>query len=496
MLRAGTLVVFGAALIAASAQAFEIEPRVAAEVAAQGGADVLLVTGDQTLPAIDTNLDYRSRRSALVAALMLRAEHDQRNVRAALDARGIAHRDFWIVNAIHARVTQADVDELGAQHPTLRIEPNPNIARFIPQTALQAKALQSIPPGIEWGVAKINAPSVWNAGFTGQGVVIGGEDTGYQWDHPALQPHYRGWNGSTATHDFNWHDAIHNAGSSNPCGSDSLVPCDDDQHGTHTAGTFVGDNGANASPRYQTGVAPGAQWIGCRNMDQGVGTPARYIECMQFMMAPTDLTGANADPDLAADVISNSWSCPTREGCSANTLQAAVDAVVAAGIFYAVAAQNYGPTCGSVREPPAIYDSSFVVGATDQNDALAPYSSWGPVAISSKIRPDLVAPGDYICSSIPTNLYTCGSRGTSMATPHVAGAAALLMSAFPEMKGRPDTVAAILRGNTVTSGVTEASQTQCGGITGTMWPNYMLGYGRLDVYKAYRDVIAFHDFDG
>ena len=84
-----------------------------------------------------------------------------------------------------------------------------------------------------------------------------------RWTHGALKPKYRGWDGVTADHNFNWHDAIHSGGGS--CGPDTVAPCDDSGHGTHTAGTTVGDDGgAN-----QVGVAPGAKWIGCRNMNVG-----------------------------------------------------------------------------------------------------------------------------------------------------------------------------------------------------------------------------------
>jgi hypothetical protein len=218
--------------------------------------------------------------------------------------------------------------------------PHPDLAQRQPD------AVESI----AWGVAKINAPAVWAAGFNGQGVVIGGEDTGYQWDHPALKAHYRGWNGTTADHNYNWHDSIHDS-TGNACGNNSPAPCDDFGHGTHTAGTFAGDDGAS----HQVGVAPGAKWIGCRNMDAGDGTPARYIECMQWMLAPTDLGGQNPDPDLAPDVISNSWGCIPSEGCTAgNEIRAAVQNLVTGGIFYVAAAANDGPNCGSITDPPAI----------------------------------------------------------------------------------------------------------------------------------------------
>ena len=58
----------------------------------------------------------------------------------------------------------------------------------------------------------MHAPGVWALGFTGQGIVIGNQDTGMRWTHNALKPHYRGWNGSTADHNYNWHDSIHSGG--------------------------------------------------------------------------------------------------------------------------------------------------------------------------------------------------------------------------------------------------------------------------------------------
>ena len=133
-------------------------------------------------------------------------------------------------------------------------------------------------------------------------MVAGGADTGYQWDHPALKSQYRGWLGSSADHNYSWHDAIHS--SSGVCGADAPAPCDDNGHGTHTMGTLVGDDGAGN----QIGVAPGAKWIGCRSMDGGTGTPATYTECLQWFIAPTDLSNQNPEPSMAPDVVNNSWA--------------------------------------------------------------------------------------------------------------------------------------------------------------------------------------------
>ena len=213
------------------------------------------------------------------------------------------------------------------------------------------------PNGAEWGLLNVQAPHVWDMGFTGQGMVIGNLDTGTRWSHDSLKPKYRGWNGVTADHNFNWHDAIHSGGG--VCGPDAVEPCDDSGHGTHTAGTTVGDDGgAN-----KVGVAPGAKWIACRNMDVGVGTPATYTECFQFMIAPTDLAGNNANPALRPHVLNNSWGCPIGEGCDTGAeLEMIVNNTQAAGIFVVVSAGNEGPDCETVIDAPAIYSASFSIG--------------------------------------------------------------------------------------------------------------------------------------
>ena len=471
------------ALACARAFAATVDPALAAQAEAGGRVEALLVLPDQATPALTplaVDADYRARRRALVGALRARADAQQADMLAWLRSHGVEHRAYWISNLVWARLSRAELAEFAARGDIARIDANPHLAQALPAGEAATQEVRAT-ESIEYGVAKINAPALWALGYTGQGVVVAGEDTGYRWDHAALKSHYRGWDGSNAVHDRNWHDAIHDS-TDNPCGNDAQAPCDDHGHGTHTAGTLVGDDGGSN----RIGVAPGAKWIGCRNMDAGDGTPARYIECMQWMLAPTDLAGENPDPDMAPDIVSNSWGCSAGEGCtSGDEIKVAVDNLVAGGIFFAAAAANDGPGCGTITDPPAIYDSAFVVGATDSSDRMASFSSRGPVVGAARVRPDVSAPGVNTRSAAKASAtgYTTMS-GTSMATPHVAGAAALLMSVNPALKGHPDQVGDLLRNTAVTAGVTDPSNSGCGGLSMASHPNYQVGWGRIDVLAA------------
>jgi serine protease AprX len=311
--------------------------------------------------------------------------------------------------------------------------------------------------------------------------VVGGVDTGVDWQHPALRNAYRGWNGVTADHNHNWHDAIHSGGG--VCGPDSPVPCDDGYHGTLTMGVMVGDDGEGN----RIGLAPGARWIGCRCMDEGVGTPATYLECLQWMLAPTDLAGADPDPSLAPDVINNSWVCPPGEGCvDPEVLRPAVEALRLAGIAVVAGNGNSGPDCSSCRYPLAIYDGAYGVGATDAADEITGFSARGPVTVDESLRrkPDACAPGQEVRSSIPPADYGTAS-GTSLAAPHAAALVALLVTANPYLRGDVDQLEEIMD----LTAVPRTTAEDCGDPPGAV-PNNVYGHGRLDALAAYDEARA------
>jgi serine protease AprX len=457
----------------------KVAPQVLAQVAS-GPAEFLVVlkaqadlSGAQKLPTKAEKGAYVYRQLSQLAA------RTQKPVLAELKALGVSYRSFWVTNMIWVRGNTASLQAMALRADVAHIDANPWTKVDLPQPVLPLapQAIQT-PDNVEASISQVNAPQVWAAGYNGQGVVVGGQDTGYQWDHEALKDHYRGWNGTDADHNYNWHDAVHSGGTSD-CPPDSKVPCDDyyDSHGTHTMGTMVGEDPGGYN---KIGMAPGARWIGCRNMNVGVGSPASYSECFQWFIAPTDLNGQNPRPDLAPDVINNSWGCTDSEGCTSwDVLQSVVDNARAAGIMVVASAGNSGSACNTIDEPPAVYDSVFTVGATDNLDNIAYFSSRGPSAGSNLLKPDIVAPGVSVYSSIKTGYGYLS--GTSMASPHVSGLVALLISADPLLRGNVDDIEDIIRQSSVPLTTTQT----CGGLPGSQVPNNTYGYGRIDAWKAF-----------
>jgi subtilisin family serine protease len=403
------------------------------------------------------------------------AETTQKPLRTELDSLGVAYYPFWVANMLWVRGDTLVLRQIAQHEEIARIVSNPRVAFPDPEIENNLTQTQST-NAIEWNIDKINAPAVWALGYTGQGIVIGGQDTGYEWDHPALMDKYRGWDGSSVDHNHNWHDTVTSGGGA--CGANTTAPCDDHGHGTHTMGTMIGDDGGTNI----IGVAPGAQWIGCRNMDVGVGTPASYAECYQWFLAPTDLNGLNPDPRLAPHVINNSWGCPESEGCiEPGVLITVVRSVRAAGIVTVHSAGNSGVDCGTVNEPAAIYAESFSVGATDRNDNITGFSSRGPVTIdsSNRLKPNISAPGSDVRSSTLNGAYISLS-GTSMAAPHVAGLVALLLSANPDLIGQVDRIEDIIE----TTALPRTTLQNCGSILGSSIPNNTYGWGRVDAWAV------------
>ncbi|WP_438431493.1 S8 family serine peptidase [Gorillibacterium sp. sgz500922] len=342
-------------------------------------------------------------------------------------------QSFFVVNALSVTSTKEVMEEIAKLPEVAKVLPDeeryldrgtvtasssgaavaapeakPNAASAVAQAALAAD------PNVEWNIAAIGAPAVWDKGIDGTGIVVASLDSGVDYTHPSLQRKWRGIdaNGQIVHPELSWFDAH----------SGSPLPVDGDGHGTHTMGTMVGSeaNGTN-----KIGVAPGAKWIAVRIFNPKT-TDSVILSGAQWILAPVDAQGG-LHPELAPDVVNNSWG----GGAGLDEwFRPTVQAWRAAGIFPEFSAGNVtltnpgGP--GSVANP-ANYPESFSTGATNINGQLADFSLRGPSPYG-EIKPEVSAPGVNIRSSVPGG-YEGGWDGTSMAGPHTTALAALLLQA-------------------------------------------------------------------
>lgn len=453
---AGFGLVAGAVIPAAASNSSEseskISPQVQEQLRADGNADVWLDFGAKADLSAANSMSWVDRGQFVYDALNSTANASQEAVKAQLDAAGVDYTSFYIVNAI--KVSAADaalVKSLAAQDSVAAVYPEFEVELEEPVTR---EASSTAPQATEWGVDNINAPAVWDQfDTTGEGITVASVDTGAQYDHPALVGSYRGNTDGTFDHNYNWFDAQY--------GSD--VPVDEDGHGTHVTGTMAGDDGEGN----QIGVAPGADWIsasGCCPSDEAL------ITSMEWMLAPTDLNGENADPDMRPHVVNNSWGSqlPDTEDPFGDDQS---EAWTAAGIFGTWANGNSGEFGCESSGTPGSRTINYSVGAYDVDNAIAYFSGRGP-GQDGTIKPNISAPGVNVRSSVPEDDYANYS-GTSMAAPHLAGAVALLWAAVPEMEGDVEGTRALLNETAI-----DTEDLSCGGDAGN---NNVYGEGRLDV---------------
>ncbi|MGB3077876.1 MAG: S8 family peptidase [Saprospiraceae bacterium] len=450
----------------------------------------LIVLSSQANVKDASQLNTKEEKASYVfSQLKFKATQTQTGILSLLDDMNVPHQSLFIVNAIKATGNIDLIRTLASRPDVKKILDDADQKFAGPVEWSQENGSRQT---IEWGIDMINADEVWALGYRGQGVVVGGEDTGYQWDHEAIKNQYRGYDADrdTVDHNYNWHDAIHEISvlspdSLNSCGLNLKAPCDDFGHGSHTMGTMVGHDGDN-----EIGVAPDSKWCGCRNMERGNGSPFTYLECFQWFLAPTNLNDENPDPSKSPAVINNSWGCPESEGCDPSNWEILNQAVInlkLGGVVVVVSAGNDGSGCSSVTSPAAIYEASFSVGATAENDTIAGFSSRGPVAVDSSFRtkPNVSAPGVHVRSVKLGGGYV-RSSGTSMAGPHVVGLVALMISANPSLAGKVDLIEDIIESTCVP----KTTDQNCGNIPGSQVPNNTYGYGRVDALAAVQAALA------
>jgi serine protease len=321
-------------------------------------------------------------------------------------------------HAIVASVGATDVRTVGAETHVLHVrqgqmplkiaalEANPNVRYAEPDYILQADASPSGPNDPDysklWGMKMISANTAWDSTTGSSSVVVGVVDTGVDYTHPDLAANV--WsspstiNGCAAgTHGYN---AI----------TGTCDPMDDNHHGTHVSGTIgaVGNNGIGV-----IGVSPTVRIMGLKFLDSGgSGTISGAV-------AATDWAVKAKQAGVNVRVLSNSWG-------GGGFSQALLDEINKAGandiLFVAAAGNNATSNDTTAAYPCSFHTANEIcVAATDSHDSLASFSNYGAASV------DLAAPGQGILSTVPGGGYDTFS-GTSMATPHVSGAAALALS--------------------------------------------------------------------
>ncbi|MFF9048869.1 S8 family serine peptidase [Streptomyces parvulus] len=411
---------------------------------------------------------HAKKAKAAYEELRAKADDSQASLRSFLDRKKVGHEDYWIANTVKVTGDQALVEELAKRSDVASvvkartfalddIEVSDAKVTTSRATALGTDSSADGTDAAAWGVSDVKADQVWDQYENrGEGIVIANVDSGVQYDHPDLVANYRGNNGDgTFSNDYNFYD---------PTGlCTTAAPCDNNGHGTHTMGTMVGKHGI--------GVAPNARWIAAKGCGTSQCAEEDLLAAGQWILAPTDRNGENPRPDLAPNIVNNSW------GGDDNTFyKDIVEAWNSAGIFEAFAAGNDGDgvTC-STTHPPGSQVATYGVGAYDSAGRIANFSGFGPSPIDGEAKPNISAPGVQIPSAWPGSSYNT-IDGTSMATPHVAGAVALLWSAAPSLIGKIDETRALLD-----AGARDVEDTHCGG---TAAMNNVWGEGKLDILAS------------
>ncbi len=440
-----------AAAAAAPAVAGEVDAGLAAILEQRSAGEtvsVLVFLNEQAdIPALDRELRSQrasraTRNQRVVTALRDTAERTQGNFREYLKNLELAGRirsfqSFYVANMFRVETTPAEVAILATHPDVLRVYYNYEIESDKPvQTGPNTSEQQPQQEGgqrvIATGVVAVRAPEVWALGFRGEGILVATLDTGVDGNHPALHDKWRGladprYQGHPT---WAWFDPVTN----------TTFPQSFGSHGTHTMGTVCGE-----SATHQIGVAPGAQWIHAAVIDR-VSIPqtvADALSAFEWMLDP------NEDPTTSWDVpqvCSNSWRLASVHGyppCD-QTFWVALDNCEAAGIIILFSAGNEGPSPSTIGRPPDRATDPymcFAVGALDANTTgwpIADFSSRGPSNCTPNgqptFKPEVAAPGVNVLSSVPGGGYESdGWSGTSMASPHVNGACALILQACPDL---------------------------------------------------------------
>lgn len=394
-----------------------------------GPYEVFIMMGDQVdVLALGAaweaeKLPQAVRTSTLIPLLQNKASSTQGPILSIIQNAGANEAQsiipFWITNVIYAKVELTTLQSLDQEEAIAMIDlvPQPEIAGASPMPMSPDQVMGA--GGHEASLDIINADKLWALGYTGNGRKALIIDTGTDPSHPALKRSFVGVYEGVAN---GWY-------------GNEPEPYDCDNHGSHVAGTILG---LDRDTKDTIGVAPNGLWmaspaIQCSN---GPGATA----ALQWAINPDGDASTTAD---MPDAINNSWRfLPNAWGCNSATQQA-ITSLEAAGVAVICAAGNDNPDFSVGGPAYANYSlvNAFAVGAispTSPTLGIAGFSSRGPSICGGtgalEIKPEVVAPGVGIRSAVRGGGYAA-FQGTSMASPHVAGAVLLLKEAFPSASG-------------------------------------------------------------
>lgn len=429
----------------------------------------LILLKDQVdIEALDARLykehvTLEQRAYTVITALQEVAARSQGNLTSYLEQQKasrkvFSYQKFWVANMIQIEAQPEVFQALMGSMELSQMDLDAELQFDRPVvTSFNTEGTESVEPGVKI----INADKLWRLGITGQGRIVMNIDTGVEKNHPAIN--YK-WRGTHVPANQAWFD---------PAGT--TTPTDCDGHGTHTMGTMCGFSPTTGDT---VGVAINAEWIAAKTICTSPHT-SNSVAAFQWAMNP------DGDPNTITDMpdaISSSWYDPDVSDECNGIYKTTLNAVEAAGIAAVFSAGNSGPSASTITKPKNIntdetnvFAVAAISGATylgGSNDPIASFSSRGPSVCGGTgallIKPEVSAPGVAVRSAYPPTGYT-SMDGTSMASPHVAGAIALLRSFAPTLTGKQIKLALY---NTAKD-------------LGAVGEDNNYGRGLIDVYAAY-----------